>query len=30
MDVEGVSMFNCGGVMYQPTFQSNNLVYVVK
>ena len=28
--VEGVSLFNCGGVMYQPTFQSNNLVYVVK
>jgi hypothetical protein len=30
MDVQGVSMFNCAGVMYQPTFQSNNLVYVVK
>ncbi len=28
--VDGVSLFNCGGVMYQPTFQSNNLVYVVK
>ena len=28
--VDGVSMFNCGGVMYQPQFQSNNLVYVVK
>jgi hypothetical protein len=27
--VDGVSLFNCGGVMYQPTFQSNNLVYVV-
>ena len=26
--VDGVSLFNCGGVMYQPTFQSNNLVYV--
>ena len=30
MTVDGVSLFNCGGVMYQPTFQSNNLVYVVK
>jgi len=30
MDVDGVNMFNCGGVMYQPTFQSNNLVYVVR
>ena len=30
MTVDGVSMFNCGGVMYQPQFQSNNLVYVVK
>ena len=30
MEVDGVSMFDCGGVMYQPTFQSNNLVYVVK
>jgi hypothetical protein len=30
MDVDGVSMFNCGGVMYRPTFQSNNLVYVVQ
>jgi len=29
-NVDGVSLFNCGGVMYQPTFQSNNLVYVVK
>jgi hypothetical protein len=28
--VDGVNLFNCGGVMYQPTFQSNNLVYVVK
>jgi len=28
--VDGVSLFNCGGLMYQPTFQSNNLVYVVK
>jgi len=28
--VDGVSLFNCGGVMYQPQFQSNNLVYVVK
>lgn len=30
MTVEGVSMFNCGGTIYQPQFQSNNLVYVVK
>lgn len=30
MTVDGVSMFNCGGTMYQPQFQSNNLVYVVK
>jgi hypothetical protein len=28
--VDGVSLFNCGGVMYKPTFQSNNLVYVVQ
>ena len=28
--VDGVSLFNCGGVMYQPSFKSNNLVYVVK
>jgi hypothetical protein len=28
--VDGVNLFNCGGVMYQPTFQSNNLVYVVR
>lgn len=28
--VDGVNLFNCSGVMYQPTFQSNNLVYVVK
>jgi hypothetical protein len=28
--VDGVSLFNCNGVIYQPTFQSNNLVYVVK
>jgi hypothetical protein len=28
--VDGVNLFNCGGVFYQPTFQSNNLVYVVK
>lgn len=27
--VEGVNLFNCAGVMYKPTFQSNNLVYVV-
>lgn len=29
MKVDGVDMFNCAGVMYQPKFQSNNLVYVV-
>lgn len=29
-NVDGVSLFNCGGVMYKPTFQSNNLVYVVQ
>ena len=28
--VDGVDLFNCGGVFYQPTFQSNNLVYVVR
>ena len=28
--VDGVDLFNCSGVFYQPTFQSNNLVYVVK
>ena len=28
--VDGVSLFNCGGVMYKPSFQSNNLVYVVQ
>lgn len=28
--VDGVSLFNCGGVMYKPAFQSNNLVYVVQ
>lgn len=28
--VDGTSLFNCGGVMYRPTFQSNNLVYVVQ
>jgi hypothetical protein len=28
--VDGVSMFNCSGVYYEPKFQSNNLVYVVK
>ena len=27
--VEGVSMFSCGGAMYQPKFQGNQLVYVV-
>ena len=29
MTVDGVNLFNCGGVTYQPKFQSNNLVYVV-
>jgi hypothetical protein len=29
-DVDGVTLFNCGGVMYKPTFQSSNLVYVVQ
>jgi hypothetical protein len=28
--VDGVSLFNCNGVFYRPTFQSNNLVYVVQ
>ena len=28
--VNGVNLFNCGGVMYQPSFQGNNLVYIVK
>lgn len=28
--VDGVSLFNCSGVMYRPSFQSNNLVYVVQ
>lgn len=28
--IDGGSYFNCGGTIYQPTFQSNNLVYVVK
>ena len=28
--VDGVSLFNCGGVMYKPSFQSNQLVYVVQ
>lgn len=28
--VDGISLFNCGGTMYKPTFQSNNLVYVVQ
>lgn len=27
--VDGASLFNCGGTMYQPKFQSNQLVYVV-
>ncbi len=28
--IDGVNLFNCNNVFYQPTFQSNNLVYVVK
>ena len=28
--VDWVNLFNCAGVMYQPIFQINNLVYVVK
>ena len=28
--VDGVSLFSCGTTFYQPMFQSNNLVYVVK
>ena len=28
--IDGGNYFNCSGVIYQPTFQSNNLVYVVK
>ena len=27
--VDGVNLFSCGSTMYQPKFQSNNLVYVV-
>jgi hypothetical protein len=27
--VDGVDLFNCSGQMYQPKFQSNQLVYVV-
>jgi hypothetical protein len=26
--VDGVNLFSCGSTMYQPKFQSNNLVYV--
>jgi hypothetical protein len=26
----GVEYYNCGGVYYRPTFQGNNLVYVVQ
>ncbi len=29
MTVEGVSMFSCGGTVYQPKSQDNQLVYVV-
>lgn len=28
--MDGVNLFNCSGVYYEPKFQSNNLVYVVK
>jgi hypothetical protein len=28
--MDGVNYFNCGGSYYQPMYQSNNLVYVVK
>jgi hypothetical protein len=28
--VDGVNLFSCGTTFYQPMFQSNNLVYVVK
>jgi len=28
--IDGANLFNCGGVFYQPMYQSNNLVYVVK
>jgi len=27
--VSGASYFNCGGTYYKPSFQSNNVVYVV-
>ena len=30
MTIDGGSYFNCSGVIYKPTFQSNNLVYVVQ
>lgn len=30
MQIDGGSYFNCAGVIYKPTFQSNNLVYVVQ
>ena len=30
MTIDGGSYFNCGGTIYKPTFQSNNLVYVVQ
>jgi hypothetical protein len=28
--IDNANYFNCSGVYYQPTFQGNNLVYVVK
>lgn len=30
MTIDGGSYFNCGGTIFKPTFQSNNLVYVVQ
>jgi hypothetical protein len=28
--IRGINYLDCGGVFYRPTFQSNNLVYVVQ
>ena len=30
MQIDGGSYFNCAGVIYKPTFQSSNLVYIVQ
>jgi hypothetical protein len=30
MTIDGGSYFNCGGTIFKPTFQSNNLVYVAQ